>query len=182
MNYQLLLHDIIIHNQQYVQVAEAYYPEYNTVSYMTYDYYGRPIMQSYTVFDGYKFFNFVVAGFDGDGNLIWDNGSDIWNVKTNFLEEQLTAHFDMNDLVLAYNSEGKIASHVYENGLEIGDLEYAPLELRHKADRLMEDNGSIIIPWHSKYFLCYGYQKIRNNSVANLNKRTVFYMNKVAFE
>jgi len=52
LDYTLLLHDVVLYNGNYVLLSEAYYPEYRTVTNMYYDYYGRPIPQTYTVFDG----------------------------------------------------------------------------------------------------------------------------------
>ncbi len=181
LNYRLLLHDIIQHDGKYILLSEAYYPEYHTVTNMVYDYYGRPIPQSYTVFDGYKFFNAIIAGFDEEGKLLWDNGFEIWNILTFYLKKHIIYYFDKNDMILAYNSEGKIASKIFENGEVVGDREYSEIDSMYPKDKIIDDENSNIIHWYNNYFICYGNQEIKNNSLPKLNKRTVFYMNKVAF-
>lgn len=181
LNYRLLLHDIIQYDGKYILLSEAYYPEYHTVTNMVYDYYGRPMPQSYTVFDGYKFFNAIIAGFDDEGNLLWDNGFEIWNILTFYLKKHIIFYFDRNDMILAYNSEGKIASKIFENGEVVGDREYSEIDLMYPKDNIIDDKNSNMIHWYDNYFICYGNQEIKNNSLPKLNKRTVFYINKVAF-
>ena len=79
LNYSLLLHPVLEHDGDFILLAEAFYPEYRTVTNMYYDYYGRLMPQTYTVFDGYKYFNGIVAAFDHEGHLVWDNDIEIWN-------------------------------------------------------------------------------------------------------
>lgn len=182
LNYRLLPHDIVKKDSQYVFLTEAYYPEYRTVSYISYDYYGRPYPQTYTVFDGYKYFGGIVTAFDQSGKLLWENGIKIWNIQSFRLEKKVEAFFDNSDLVLAYVSEGRLASEIYSSGNTVGDFEYTDLQTKYRRDRIIDEQGSNIEKWYGKYFLVYGYQEIKNNALAEQNKRNVFYMNKIAFE
>ncbi len=54
------------------------------------------------------------------------------------------------------------------------------LESKYRGDKVMEDLGSRMIHWYDNYFICYGYQKIKNNRISG-GKRTTFYFNKLAF-
>ncbi|MDZ7743508.1 MAG: hypothetical protein U5Q03_17660 [Bacteroidota bacterium] len=182
LNYHLLLHDIIREDSQLVFFAEVYYPEYRTVSYITYDYYGRPYPQSYTVFDGYKYLGGVAAGFNRQAIKIWDNGIKIWNIQTFNLSKKIIAFADQDELVLAYNSQGKIASEIYRAGRVVGDFEYVDLQTKYSKDRITQDVNSNMIHWYDNYFLCYGYQEIKNNALRDSDKRSVFYINKIAFD
>jgi hypothetical protein len=182
LNYRLLLHDVLMVDTQVVFVAEVYYPEYRTVSYMTYDYYGRPYPQSYTVFDGYKYFGGLAVGFDLKAEKIWDNGIKIWNLQSFVLNKKIISFKDGNELILAYNSSGKIASEIYRNGQVAGDFEYIDLKTKYPKDKILKDASSNMSPWYDNYFLCYGYQEIKNNALRNSEKRTVFYINKIAFD
>ena len=110
LQYRLLVHDIIQRNGQYIMIAEAYYPEYRNNN----NYYGSPMMggfgmgggfgigfgspwgyspysnyRSYPVFDGYVYPHAVIAGFDMQGNLLWDNSFEINDVKTFVLKEKV---------------------------------------------------------------------------------------------
>ncbi|MCF8235751.1 MAG: hypothetical protein K9G67_12300 [Bacteroidales bacterium] len=182
LNYRLLLHDIQKKDGEYILLAESYYPDYRTVSYITYDYYGRPFPQTYSVFEGYKYFSGIIAGFDNKGNLLWDNGIKVMGLTTFRLEKKLVGFFSGDDLVLAYNTQGKVASEIFDNGITVGDFEYINLEQKYKKDKLMKAANSGIMHWYDSYFICFGYQEIRNNALPGNSRRTVFYINKLAFE
>ena len=182
INYRLLLHDILFLDSEMVFFAEVYYPEYRTVSYITYDYYGRPYPQSYTVFDGYQYLGGLSAGFNRQAIKTWDNGIKIWNIQSFTLSKKIAAYPDGSDLVLAYNAQGKIASEIYKHGEVVGDFEYVDLDTKYSKDRISKDVNSNMAHWYDHYFLCSGYQEIKNNALRGNNSRSVFYINKVAFE
>ncbi len=182
LNYRLLLHDVLKHHDQYILLSEAYYPDYRTVSYITYDYYGRPFPQTYTVFEGYKYFSGIISGFDIDGNLLWDNGIKIWDITSFNLKKHISPFFDQSDLILVYSTDGKIASEIYNDGQIVGDFEYSELERKYRKDKIMEEENSYLTEWYDNYFIAYGYQEIRNDALAKSNRRTVFYINKLIFE
>ena len=68
-NYNIACHDIIKKGDRYIMVGEAYYPTYRAET--TTDANGNT--RTRQVFDGYQYTHAVVAGFDKDGGLIWDN-------------------------------------------------------------------------------------------------------------
>jgi len=181
LNYNLLLHSILEHNGNFILLAEAFYPEYRTVTNMYYDYYGRLMPQTYTVFDGYKYFNGIVAAFDPEGKLVWDNDIEIWNVLTFDLDKYLNVFIEGTELAMFYTWEGKINYKIIDLARQTADSDQAPLELKYKKDKVVEETGSRIIHWYDHYFIAYGYQEIKNNSLSQ-SKRTVFYVNKVAFQ
>ena len=181
LNYNLLLHSAMEYNGDFILLAEAFYPEYRTVTNMYYDYYGRLMPQTYTVFDGYKYFNGIIAGFDQEGKLIWDNDIEIWNVLTFNLDKYLNFFVNNGELALFYTWEGKINYKVIDIASQLSDADQVILDLKYRKDRVLDETGSRIKHWYDKYFIAYGYQEIKNNSLAN-SKRTVFYVNKVAFQ
>jgi len=181
LEYDLLIHDIIVLDSLYYFLAEGYYEEYHTVTNTYYDYYGRPMPMSYSVFDGYRYFNAFISCFDGSGEKIWDNGLEIFNILTMDLRKMVSIYTDNVDIILSYNHEGKVASKILNKGDVIEGVEYYPLEVLFANDRIMEDNKSIMEHWYNNYFLCYGFQTIRNNSFSEKEKRTVFYINKLVF-
>ncbi|MBN1340501.1 MAG: hypothetical protein JXA03_14320 [Bacteroidales bacterium] len=181
LDYDLLIHDIYSHHGLFYFIAEGFYEEYHTVTNTYYDYYGRPMPLSYSVFDGYRYFNTFVTCFDGDGKKKWDNGLEIFNILAFDLKKMVTVFFDSTSLVLAYNREGKIAAKIIDEGETIEGTDYFPLEASYANDRIIEDKKSIMVPWYGNYFLCYGFQTIRNDSFIGKERRLVFYLNKVAF-
>ncbi|HSG68417.1 MAG TPA: hypothetical protein VK994_06910, partial [Bacteroidales bacterium] len=181
LDYTLLLHDIIEMNDNYVLLSEAFYPEYRTVTNMYYDYYGRPIPQTYTVFDGYKYISGIAAAFTSGGELLWDNGIEMPDIITFNLGKYLGNFVSGEELALFYGNENKVFYQM-TGGENIGGASQSiTLENSYKGDKVMEDLGSRMIHWYDNYFLCYGYQKIRNNRLSE-SKRTIFYFNKLAFK
>lgn len=181
LDYDLLVHDIYQYNGLFYFVAEGYYEEYHTVTNTYYDYYGRPMPMSYSVFDGYRYFNAFITCFDGEGNKEWDNGLEIFNILTFDLKKMVTAYFDSSDIVLAYNRDGKIAAKIITEGESAEGTDYYPLEASYANDKVADDSKSLMVPWYDNYFICYGFQVIPNDSYIGNEKRTVFYINKVAF-
>lgn len=183
-NYQLLFHDIIERDNQYIVIAEAYYPQYRTVYYTYYDIYGRPITTSYTVFEGYRYTDAIVAAFDIEGNLLWDNTFRIRNILTHYLKERVKVVFEDQDIILLYSSEGKIASKVIRGNEVVEGLEFIDIETTYDNDKILNDYNSDIVFWYDNYFISYGYQKIKNNVQlrGKEKRRNVFYFNKIAFQ
>ena len=181
MNYSLLYHDIVRKDDEYLLLAESYFPDYKTVSDISYDYWGRPIPQSYTVFDGFKYINGILASFDAKGNLLWDNSLEIYNITTYQLAPRVGMLFDDDVIVLYYNEGGKITYKAVSKDNAVTGLLHTELKAFSTADQVFESGYDNMVHWYQDYFLCYGYQRIRNASLEN-PKRTVFYFSKVQFE
>jgi len=181
MGFDLLLHDVIQKDTLFYFLAEAYYEQYHTVTSTYYDYYGHPVPVSYSVFDGFRYFNGFITCIDKNGNKVWDNGMEIFNILTFDRKKYVNAYFIDEDIMMAYNREGKIAYKIIDGPNVIEGVDYYPLESTYSKDKIMEDTKSTMEYWYDNYFLAYGFQTIRNNSLPN-SKRVVFYINKVAFE
>ncbi len=179
--YSLLLHDIIVRNDQLIFIAEAYYPEYHEVSYNTYDSYGRPITSTYTVFDGYRYTNAIIVCFDNDGKLLWDNSFEMSNILASKLGKRVNVLFDGDDIILTYSNDGEIASKVIRGNEVIENKDYTPIQTSYNNDKVISDNNSDMEYWYDNYFISYGYQRIKNTSIESKSKRTVFYFNKISF-
>ncbi len=180
--FDLLIHDIVQKDSLYYFIGEAFYEEYHTVTSTYYDYYGRPMPVSYEVFDGYKYFNAFISCFDRNGNKLWDNGMEIFNILTFDLTNRVIVYFIENETVLAYNREGKIGAKIFNGTNVVEGVEYYPIESMFVNDKIMADSKSSMEYWYDNYFLAYGFQTIKNNSQSDTDKRVVFYMNKVSFQ
>lgn len=182
INYNLLVHDILHHNDQYIFAAEAYYPEYHTVSYMTYDYYGRPVPQYYSVFDGYRYTNAIIASFSPEGNVLWSNVFDMYKIISFSLKKRINCFFDKDDIILSYTENGQIASQIINGNEVIGELDFTNIMTNYRNDEIIEDRRNEMEHWYDNYFIIYGYQTIKNSYLSGNRKRTVFYINKIAFQ
>mgnify|MGYP001765780259 CR=1 FL=1 len=182
IDYNLLVHNILRLEDGYVFVAEAYYPEYHTVTRMMYDWYGRPMPSYYNVFDGYRYTSAFVTRFDKEGNMLWDNGMELWDILSNKLENRVNVIFDGEETILAFNFKGEITYKAFTAKEEQQSLEYVPIESKHTRDKMTSESGSNMMYWYRNYFLVYGYQRIRNTMLSEEDKRNVFYVNKIAFD
>jgi len=182
LNYSMLLHDIRIIDDQLVFFMESYYPDFRTVSDITYDYWGRPIPQSYTIFEGYKFISTIVVAFDSQGNMLWDNSMEMYSINTFSLDTKIGIIADSTDIVLYYNEGGRISYKVIDKDISLTDMEHTRLEPYYRGDNIQESGYEEITHWHDGTFLCHGYQRLKNNSLVEQHRRTIFYFSKIAFE
>jgi hypothetical protein len=182
VNYELLTHNIQHHDSSLVMMFEAYYPEFRTVSDMSYDYWGRPVTHTYSVFEGYRFFNTILAGFDYEGELIWDNSLEINTSPTTALEKKSACFFDGEPVLLFYNDGSKIAYRISLKNADLEPFTVMDIETSEFGDKITAVGRNYMTHWYGYTFLAYGYHTIRNNMLTDKNERTVFYINKSALE
>ena len=182
LNLNVLVHPIIRQDGQYIVFFESYTPEYQTESSTEFDFYGRPYTVSVPVFQGYRFLNGIVASYDEEGKLKWDNTIDVRNLLTYNLSSRLNISFSGPNAILSYSSEGKIASKIIQGNAVVEPLDFTPVELLRPEDKLVSESKSIMLPWYGNYFLNYGYEEIKNISLPENNKRLVFYCTKIRYE
>ena len=182
LDYTLLLHSVYSWNDQYVLAAEIFTPQYHTESFTDFDYYGRPYTNSFSVFDGYRFFNTIIAGIDKTGNLLWDNTFEIRNLVSMDLSAKVVVFPSGSDLVLCYVSDGKIGSKIIHENNVVEKTDFAPIDMLYPDDKILSESKGRIVQWYGNYFLTYAYQEIKNLAIETNNKRLVFYFSKVGFE
>lgn len=166
---------------QYVFSVELYTPHYRTETRMDYDFYGRPYPTSYNVFDGYEFYDVVLMGLDKEGSLLWNNDFTMRNVKTFSLQRHSLVFEDEASISIAYVNDGKIISHTINGAVDVHGDE-VNIESRFYRDNTVRDENNHIMKWYGKYMLVYGYQQLNNRSLNDQNERTVFYVNKIAYQ
>ena len=182
LDYSVLLHEVNLVKGQYVMTAELFAPQYHTENFTDFDFYGRPYTNSYSVFDGYRFYSAVVAGFDPGGRLLWDNNIEIRNLVSFDLTPKIVTFPAGDDLVLCYLSDGKIGSKIIKGNNVVEKLDFTTMDLRYPDDKLLSETRGMLVHWYKNYFLSYGYQEIKNIALESDNKRLVFYFTKVKFE
>jgi len=180
LNLRLILHELMLSKGQFILTAEAYSPEYHTNTQMSYDYYGRSFPTSYQVFDGFRYSHAFIAGFDSSGNMMWNNGIEMRDILTKYLNRKLNCLFEADETVLFYNANNKIAFKTIRGNSVVENTSYTTLAPKRSNDQPIEEYLGSIQYWYDDYFIATGYQTIRNNNLEN-NKRNVFYISKMAF-
>ena len=182
MNYELLLHEPEVHDSTLVMMMDAYYPEFRTVSDVSYDYWGRPVTHTYSVFDGFRFFNSILTGFNLNGELVWDNSLEINVAPTTHLDKKAAYFFDGEPAILYYNDGSKIAYRICRENTELEPFTKLDLETSQLGDKITAVGRNRLIHWYGYNFLAFGYHTIQNNLLPDKNERTVFYINKITLE
>jgi hypothetical protein len=152
------------------------------VSDISYDNWGRPVTHTYTVFEGYKFFNSLLIGFNLNGELLWDNSLEINIAPTNHLDKKTAYFFDGEPAILYYNDGSKISYRICLENAELEPFTKLSLETSELGDKITAVGQNRLIHWYDYNFLAYGYHTIRNNLLTAKNERTVFYINKISLE
>jgi hypothetical protein len=182
LDFPVLMHDVIRMENQYIVTAELFSPQYRTENFTDFDFYGRPYTNSYSVFEGYRFYNAVVAGFNMQGKLLWDNNIEIRNLVSFELSPKVVTYVTGTDLVLCYTSDGRIGSKIVRENSVIEKLDFTPIDLLYPEDKLIAETKGSLVYWSRNYFLTCGYQEIKNIALESNNKRLVFFFSKVQFE
>ncbi|MEI8006974.1 MAG: hypothetical protein WCI48_12270 [Bacteroidota bacterium] len=166
----------------FMLVTEVFYHQYHVENFTDFDFYGRPFTNSYSVFDGYRFTGAMVTSYNQEGQMLWDNALEIRDLVAADLSPKVVTHRLGDKFLLAYSAVGKIGSKIIRNEEVTGNLEFSKLESRYPDDKLVAETRSGITPWYDQYFLCYGFQEIKNVALESNNKRFIFYLTKVKFE
>ncbi len=183
LDYPVIIHPLTRYKDQWMLLGETFTPQFHTESYTDFDFYGRPFTNSFRVFDGYRFTRGILAGLDNEGNLVWDNSLEILNLVSFDLSKKVNIFLTGGDnLALSFLSQGKIGYKIIKADQVLEKLDFSPLEMMNPEDKLLDETKSNMIRWYDHYFLCSGYQQVKNINAAENKKRMVFYFEKVRFQ
>jgi hypothetical protein len=212
LSHRMLVHEIIKQDDNYILVAEAFYPEYRynnnfnspygtgfgnfSPFYSSYfnpyrwgygnwgnyspfsNYYGFRGNNNREVFDGWKYTHSIIAAFDKQGKLLWDNNMELNEIKTQTLKEKVKVNIDGDLITMSYADKGEIFSKSFKNGITINELKGKPVSTEKQGDSIKRTTTDEIELWYDNNFLASGIQRISNNEQG---RRNVFYLNKVSF-
>jgi len=182
LQYNLLVHNLVKMNDEFVMVAEAYYPEYETNCETVFNPNGSTYQRCYTVFVGYRFTHAIIAGFDEKGELIWDNSFEIMDILTYDLKPKVKFLLEDNEILLVYSFNGELKSKVVSGNEVIEGKTGVKIDTGSADDKVKDSYGSGIEYWYDNYFIAYGYQKIKSDKSSGRSRRKVFYFNKIAYK
>lgn len=211
LNYRLLVHNIIVTPDQYLLVAEVFYPEYKSASnmYGINSYFGNPWMYgmpfgmglynpwmwnplyggrggySNQVFDGFVYTHAVIAGMSKDGNLLWDNSISFDKMKSMELTRKVNVQpLPDKQVRLVYGNGEELKSKVVK-GHEVTDADInIPLNTSLEGDKVRRSSIDAVSYWFGNYYLAWGQQRIVNpqaGTTESRGRRDVFYLNKIPF-
>ena len=183
-NYRLLVHGIMEYEDQFILLAEAFYPKYiHPTGGQIAGFFVGQRATTEAIFDGYRYTHAVVAGFDSTGKLLWDNSFEIKDIKTFDLKQLVHVNIQDDKIVLLYVYQNQIRSKIIEGNQVVEGKDYNDIALTFTDDQLINKSISDLNFWYDKYFYVFGNQNIRNVKDLNVKlERRVFYINKVYYD
>lgn len=200
LNYRLLVHDIIPSDNQYLVVAEVFYPEYkyNNNLYGARSYWGNPWLfgsgfgyglynpyffnpyyggsryygNSNQVFDGFVYTHAIVAGIDLSGRLLWDNSITFDNIKSNELREKVTVTTRPGgETQIVYGSKGTVWTKIVNRDKVVRKDQSIELPTELQGDKVRSTTTDEVCHWFGPYYLAWGQQKIANAHAGDVSSR-----------
>lgn len=176
----VVTHPIFHHNDQYVLVAEAYFPTYTTYTTTTFIN-GQPTTQIHHVFNGYQYTHAVVLGLDRRGNKLWDHAFGMYleqkpfSVRLNIVGVQTE-----EDIRLLYGNKATLKSLRIKNDNTVVEQDLGAVTLASENQELKKAGWVNTQFWYDTYFLVYGQQRIKGSEDGKSDKRsTVYFVSKV---
>jgi hypothetical protein len=162
-------------------IGESITREYRTSTQTYYDYFGRVVPQTVTIFEGYSFNDAFIWILDSNGKARKNYVSDIsMTLNSKNLIHKVALFINKNETFILFAN----ATNIFYKSLEPYETSHQTLRLQplSKTDRIVDDFDSRILNWYDSHFLVVGYQTIQNNTRRGSNKRTVFYLSKVSLD
>ena len=182
IDYTSVTQNIHLVDSTYYAVLETYVPEYHRNYRQIYGFYSNipSTYSDYPILDGYRFISAMTVSFNDKGNIKWSSAMEIRDVFSKYIYPRMNLVIDGKDAILSYSTKGKILSKVVNSPDSQTGYDQMSILPDKPRDEIMDDYNNGLAFWYGNYFLAYGYQQIRNNFISE-NKRTVFYVNKLAF-
>lgn len=182
INYTSVSQNIHVVDSLYYFLLETYVPEYHRNYRQMYNFYSNipSAYSDYPILDGFRFISAMTVSFNDKGDIKWISAMEIRDVFTKYIFPRMNLVLDGENAVLSYSTKGKILSKVVNGPDSRTGLDQMSILPDKSRDEIIDDYNNGLSFWFGNYFIAYGYQQIRNN-FSSENKRTVFYVNKLAF-
>lgn len=183
-SYRLLVHEILEYEDEYIMVAEAYYPKYNYGSQYNPGYIPRSLQEQF-LFLGNVWTHAVVVAFDKNCNINWDNTFKIEDRISYGLEKTIQVSRVENNIILNYLEENEIRSKVINKEGVLEGKTFNPVRLSFETDEVRGYDSDFkgFEKWYGGTSIAYGEQSIKNmKSNESSISRDVFYINMVKYD
>ncbi len=169
-NYLMAGHDIIANDGAYYYLGEAYYPTYTTMMV------GNTMV---TRFSGYAYTHAVLAKFDAEGNMIWDNCFEMEpRTKPYYVKRFVSAGVRDGNMAMLFGDGKKLFKKVVNDrdGSVLQERESEMLATDDESDDIKKSRSTNTQHWFGDCFLVYGNQIVKNKQTGE--RRNVAYINK----
>lgn len=169
LNYNMLNHNILTDGKYYYYLGEAYYPVWRTVVM-----YGV----ANTYFVGYQYTHGVLAKFDSQGNMLWDQCFPLKIKNLPMWHKQfISASISGNNVKMMYTTGNKFVSKLVANsdGHVVKDAEVDHLETTDTDEKVRKADSNNDY-WYDNNFVVYGTEIVKNQRTGD--RRKVFAITK----
>ena len=185
--YRFLIHQIIPYKDQFVVLGESFYPRYIYAN--PYGYYGVGVAGSVVrgdrIFDGYRYTHAVIAGFDKNGSLVWDNTFEINDIKTFILEQFVRLDPEADKINLVYMFENNLYTKVISENKVLDGKKEVKVAAKNESDQIKAKTTikSALEYWYGNNFIASGIQEVSSPRIgAEGGDRKVLFINKVRYQ
>lgn len=179
LQYRILVHELILQNNQYLLLGEAFYPVYKRDDRYNYGLATGGAIPY--IFDGYRYTHAIIIGFNKQGNLQWDNSFEINDIKTFTLDQFVKMDTQSGKIALLYLFDNRIRTKVIQNNKVLEGKVYSQLNTSFQSEDPKEDTDIKKLDyWYDGAFLAYGVQHPPNRSLTRSRQR-IFFVNKVSY-
>ncbi|QOI97406.1 MAG: hypothetical protein HRU69_07845 [Flammeovirgaceae bacterium] len=180
LQYRILVHELVLQNNQYLLLGEAFYPVYKRDD--RYNYGLATSLAIPYIFDGYRYTHAIVIGFNQQGKLQWDNSFEINDVKTFTLEQFVKMDAQSDKIALLYLFDNRIRTKILQGSKILEGKNYNPLKLDYQPEDSGEEDTDIrkLDYWYDGTFLAYGVERPPSRSMSRSRQR-IFFINKVTY-
>ncbi|MFY0606209.1 MAG: hypothetical protein JXR10_05810 [Cyclobacteriaceae bacterium] len=178
-SYRLTVHDILQRGDEYLMIAEAYYPRYSNSSF---GYAGSGGAFANPGFLGYQYTHAIMVAFDRNGNILWDNSFAINDISTFTLREFVSVNTIDDKVVLMYLDENTIKTKIVQGREVYAGTTFNPVRLSYADDEIRSRDPEIegLQNWYDNTLYAFGEQRIFNGNFQGAKgSRRVFYINKI---
>ncbi|PKP05248.1 MAG: hypothetical protein CVU11_00890 [Bacteroidetes bacterium HGW-Bacteroidetes-6] len=178
-DYFIADHDVVVLDDGYLFLGEAYYPTYRTETYTTAGPNGTTVTHTRTVFDGYQYTHAVLAKFSLEGELMWDVCFEMFpNYKPFYVKRFIAISSQTASQISMVFTVGKyiVTKIVDFDGGILSDKKEEIMGTGNESESTKRAFSNIDY-WYGNYFLAYGSQVIKNGK----EKRKVYFVNKIGF-
>src|SRR3989338_1318490 len=182
LNYLMLSHNVRFIDGKYIYIGEAYYPTYNTYSSTN----SSGLTTTTVVFAGYFYTHATVAGFDEEGEKLWDKTFEIKpKVKPFTLSEivQVTQN-SPTELGLMFASGDSVESKAINTYGEVVRDRSVKMIAKSDGDDQTKWTYSALTYLYDNFFLAHGSQLIKNieeKGERGKRRRQVYFINKISY-
>ena len=174
MNSLMASHEIKEYNGNYYYVGEAYYPTYTTTS---------TGFSTTTVFNGYQYTHALLAKFDAEGKLLWDNCFPMDPRRKPMRVIRFVAtEFDGDNVTALYPDRKMLVSKQFRNtdGQVVQDRQKEVMETDNEEEDVKKAKDTETAYWYGDNFIVHGTQIVKNNQTGE--RRKVIFINKYSMK